>query len=105
MGTLLNLIDAIKSYISPTRILVAINQADFAVKSGSHWDEKCALPDEYLKNFLSEKAFSVKRRIEESCGIKVPMPVCYSAMYGYNVRGLLDILIDRIPSSRRDSVQ
>lgn len=105
MGTLLDLINTIKPYISPRRILVAVNQADFAVKGGSHWDEKNALPDEYLKNFLIDKAFSVKRRIEESCGINVSMPVCYSAMYGYNVRGLLDILIDGIPSSRRDSVQ
>lgn len=105
MGTLFNLIDTIKPYISPTRILVAVNQADFAIKGGSHWDEKRALPDEYLKNFFNERAFSIKRRIEESCGINVPMLICYSAMYGYNIKSLLDILIDRIPSSRRDSVQ
>ena len=105
MGTLITLVNIVKPYISPKRILVAVNQADIAMKNISHWDDKNALPDEKLKIFLDERAKSVKQRIQESCKLDVPTPVCYSARYGYNVKELLDILIDSMPASRRVAVK
>lgn len=61
------------------RILVAINQADAAMK-GRHWDYENNKPMLELVKFLDEKVLSVKRRIKEATGIDVE-PICYSAGY------------------------
>ena len=60
------------------RILVAINQADVAMK-GRHWNEKRNCPDEVLKEFLNEKACYIQSRLREATGVKVPRPIYYSA--------------------------
>ncbi len=61
------------------RILVAINQADAAMK-GQHWDHDNNKPLPKLVKFLEEKAQSVKRRIKEATNIDVE-PIYYSAGY------------------------
>lgn len=61
------------------RILVAINQADLAMK-GRHWDHENNRPMPELVKFLDEKALSVKRRIKEATGVDVE-PIYYSAGY------------------------
>lgn len=61
------------------RILVAINQADVAMK-GRHWDHENNKPMPELVKFLDEKALSVKRRIKEATGVDVE-PIYYSAGY------------------------
>ena len=50
-------------------ILVAINQADVAMK-GKHWNEQENRPESILKEFLNNKVISVKRRIKEGTGIE-----------------------------------
>ena len=61
------------------RILVALNQADMAMKS-RHWDYDKNEPDSTLKEFLDKKAASVKNRIFEGTGVNVT-PIYYSAGY------------------------
>lgn len=61
------------------RILVAVNQADVAMK-GNHWDYEKNLPDETLQKFLEEKVSSIQRRILESIGLQTD-PIYYCAGY------------------------
>ena len=82
------------------RIIVAINQADVAMK-GRHWNFFTNTPDDEARKFLDEKALSVKNRVAEATGVKINTPVCYSADCGYNVSALMDALIDAIPDQKR----
>ena len=82
------------------RILVAINQADVAMK-GRHWTEMENRPDDVLLKFLEEKAASVSNRIKEATNVGVSNPIFYSAERGYNVDKLLDMIIDNMPRERR----
>ena len=61
------------------RILVAINQADMAMK-GRNWDYEKNEPNSVLKQFLEEKVESVQRRIYEATQVKTE-PIYYSAGY------------------------
>lgn len=90
------------------RLLVAINQADIAMK-GKHWDSENHKPDETLAAFLKEKEKSVHERILAGCGISVD-PISYSAGYkeegepqepSYNLAKLLYYIIDSIPEEKR----
>lgn len=104
MGTTYQLLnEVIIPNFQSTRILVAINQADMAMK-GRHWDEMRNCPDYVLLNFLKDKADSVKKRIKEATGVNIPNPIFYSAERGYNVKQLLDMVIDNIPYSRRNLI-
>lgn len=86
------------------RILVAINQADMAMK-GRHWLDAYNCPDPVLLQFLEEKAVSVQQRVCEATGVNILKPVYYSASTGYNVRALLDLIIDNMPRCRREMDQ
>lgn len=92
--------DVIVPNIQSDRILVAINQADVAMK-GRHWNYVAAQPDAVLKAYLEEQAVSVQRRVREATGVLIQKPVYYSAQYGYNVERLFDFIIDNIPHSKR----
>lgn len=90
------------------RILVAINQADMAMK-GRNWDYKKDEPDEQLKEFLDNKAASVRDRIYEATGLRVE-PIYYSAGYmedggvqnrPYNLSKLLYYIVKATPSEKR----
>ncbi|SCK11731.1 GTPase family protein [Vogesella sp. LIG4] len=61
------------------RILIAINQADVAMK-GRYWDHQNNKPMPELVKFLDEKVQSVKRRIKEATDVDVE-PIYYSAGY------------------------
>ena len=90
------------------RILVAINQADMAMK-GRNWDYKKNEPDEQLKEFLDNKAASVRDMIYEATGLRVE-PIYYSAGYmedggvqnrPYNLSKLLYYIVKATPSEKR----
>ncbi|MBR1729732.1 MAG: 50S ribosome-binding GTPase [Selenomonadaceae bacterium] len=85
------------------RILVAINQSDVAMK-GRHWNYNLNKPDITLENFLRDQAISIQRRVNEATGVKIITPIYYSAEYNYNVDKLMDLIIDNIPTQRRNLV-
>lgn len=101
MGTTYNLLnDVIVPNFQKERILVAINQADIAMK-GIHWDYKLNKPDVVLKKFLDKQAESIKRRVKEATNVDIINPIYYSAEHNYNIRKLFDMIIKNIPSKRR----
>lgn len=90
------------------RILVAINQADAAMK-GRYWNYEKGAPEPPLVKFLNEKVASVKKRIKEGTGIDVD-PIYYSAGYKeegmdqsppYNLTKLLYYIIKFTPQEKR----
>ena len=90
------------------RILVAINQADLAMK-GRYWDFEKNEPQEPLKEFLENKARSVKQRIKEATGVDID-PIYYSAGYKekgvaqnrpYNLSKLLYYIVKSTPMEKR----
>ncbi|GHV30710.1 hypothetical protein FACS1894167_11980 [Synergistales bacterium] len=104
MGTTYKLLnDIIVPNFQGDRILVAINQADVAMKS-RHWDSESNMPDSVLLDFLEEQAFSIQKRVKEATGISIIKPVYYSALYGYNVESFLDLIINNIPKQKRSLV-
>lgn len=89
------------------RILVAINQADMAMK-GRNWNYDRNKPNWKLVNFLEEKVRSVQERVCEATGIIVE-PIYYSAGYKdgwgeqsrpYNLSELLYYIVKAIPSEK-----
>lgn len=90
------------------RILIALNQADVAMK-GTHWDEENNAPDEVLKEFLKKKADSVQKRIKDATGLSI-RPIYYCAGYKeeggeqrkpYNLTKLLYYIIKSVPKDKR----
>lgn len=90
------------------RILIAINQADMAMK-GRYWNQDSNCPEPELTKFLNEKAESVKRRIKEATGVEVE-PIYYSAGYKdidqeqqqpFNLAKLLYYILDHVPEEKR----
>ena len=90
------------------RILIAVNQADMAMK-GNHWDKENNCPDEVLKSFLEEKCSSIKDRIKTATGVELE-PVYYCAGYTdendiqskpYNLTKLLYHILLSIPAEKR----
>ena len=91
-----------------SRILVAINQADMAMK-GRNWDFENNKPNKQLKEFLENKVVSVKNRVFEATGVKIE-PIYYSAGYKeegevqsrpYNLSKLLYYIVKATPSEKR----
>lgn len=89
------------------RVLVALNQADIAMK-GRGWNHIENKPEPELEKFLNEKVASVKRRIKESTGVDIE-PIFYSAGYKdgdakqnpYNLSKLLYFIVSHTPSEKR----
>ena len=89
------------------RILIAINQADMAMK-GNNWDKVNNRPNEELSEFLNRKVESVKRRIFEETGVEVE-PIYYSAGYTngedkqnpYNLSKLYSYILKMTPKEKR----
>jgi len=104
MGTTYKLLnDIIVPNFQKNRILIAVNQADVAMK-GRYWDFKNNKPEQKLKNFLEEQVSSIQRRVKEATGVDIIKPIYYSAEYNYNMEKLLDLLIDNIPKEKRELV-
>lgn len=101
IGTAIKLVEqVIKGRIPSDRILIALNQADFAMK-GTHWNRVNNCPDTVLLQYLEDKAESLKRRIYESTGLNLCTPVFYSARYNYNIEKFYDLIIDHMPDTPR----
>lgn len=101
MGTTYKLMnEIIVPHIQSNRILVAINQADVAMK-GQHWNREENCPDEKLRNYLEEQADSIQRRVKEATGVSIRRPVCYSAEKSYHVLEFYNLLINSLPEERR----
>ncbi len=90
------------------RLLVAINQADMAMK-GRGWDIEKNEPQPILQRFLEEKVRSVKRRIKEATGVDVN-PIFYSAGFKeeggiqqapYNLSKLMYLIVQATPEEKR----
>jgi len=101
LGTAFCLLETIVlKAITPDRVIVAINQADMAMK-GRKWNHARSCPESELVDFLAEKSSSVQRRIKDSTGLHIKQPICYSARYNWNLDLLVDHIVDHIPNSRR----
>ena len=94
------------------RVLVALNQADIAMKTGRHWDYEKNEPDEILVKYLEEKVESIKTRIKEDSGLEVE-PIYYCAGYEeesgdvvhpYNLSKLLYYIMKSLPSQKRVAI-
>ena len=94
------------------RILVVLNQADIAMKTGRHWDYEKNEPDETLIQYLNEKVDSIKARIKEDSGIDIE-PIYYCAgykeesgdvVYPYNLSKLLLYILNSVPSHKRVAI-
>nr|MCR4649842.1 50S ribosome-binding GTPase [Lachnospiraceae bacterium] len=89
------------------RILIALNQADIAMK-GTHWDAEKNKPDKVLEDFLRKKAASVRARIKENTDLDIK-PVCYCAGFTengvqrkpYNLTKLLYYIVKAAPKAKR----
>ncbi len=90
------------------RILIAINQADMAMK-GRYWNRETHKPEEELVEFLEKKVVSIRNRIKESTGVTVD-PIYYSAGFKeegmpqekpYNLSKLLYYIVQKTPSEKR----
>lgn len=89
------------------RVLIAINQADVAMK-GRYWDFENNEPEPKLVDFLEEKVISVKHRVKEATGVDVD-PIYYSAGYKdgdeeqrpWNLSKLLYFIVKNTPSKKR----
>lgn len=89
------------------RLLVAINQADMAMK-GRNWNTKLNQPEVELVKFLDEKVASTKRRIKEATAVDVE-PIYYSAGYKdgdqeqqpYNLSKLLAFILRHTKKEKR----
>ena len=93
------------------RVLVAVNQADVAMK-GQHWDRDNNCPDDILKDFLEEKCKSIRKRIKEATGFDIE-PMYYCAGYTdenenqnkpYNLTKLLYHIILSLPAEKRIAI-
>ncbi len=90
------------------RLLIAVNQADVAMK-GRYWDSKNCKPEEKLLEFLNQKVRSIKERILTNTGVEVD-PIFYSAGYKeegeqqlppYNLSKLMCYIMRAIPAKKR----
>lgn len=93
------------------RIIIAVNQADMAMK-GNHWDKEKNCPDEILSEFLREKCQSVQKRIADATGMEFNV-IYYCAGYtdengiqnpAYNLTKLLYQIVLSIPSEKRIAI-
>jgi predicted GTPase len=100
MGTTYKLLnEVIIPNFQKKRVLIAINQADMAMK-GRNWDNNNR-PNQKLIDFLDEKAISIQKRVKEATNIDIIKPISYSAKYSYNIDKLFDLIIDNMPKNKR----
>jgi predicted GTPase len=91
------------------RLLIAINQADQAMK-GRYWNHQENRPEPELIKFLDEKVTSTQSRIKEATGVDVN-PIYYSAGYKdgdsnqnpYNLSKLLLFILQHTPEEKRSA--
>ncbi len=90
------------------RVLIAINQADMAMK-GRYWNEEKNEPEPKLVEFLEKKINATRERIKEGTGVNIT-PIYYSAgfkeeglpqVHPYNLSKLLYFLVKFTPKEKR----
>ena len=89
------------------RLLIAINQADMAMK-GRHWNHEKNQPEPPLIQFLDEKVASTQRRIREATGVNVDV-IYYAAgykagdsqQYPWNLSKLLAYILQHTKEDKR----
>lgn len=94
-----------------SRIIIAINQADIAMKGLGHWDMENNCPKPELEEFLEQKVLSIKRRVFESTGVTVD-PIYYSAGYKegdkpqlpYNLSKLFYYMVKNLKGEKAEKV-
>ncbi len=92
------------------RLLIAINQADMAMK-GRNWNQEKNKPEPDLIKFLDEKVVSTRDRIKHTTGVDVE-PIYYCAGYKdgealqnpYNLLKLLTFIVRHTPKEKRPAV-
>ena len=93
------------------RIIIAVNQADMAMK-GNHWDREKNCPDEVLTKFLEEKCSSMQARLKEATGQEFKT-LFYCAGYtdddgtqrpAYNLTKLLYQMLVSLPPNKRMAI-
>lgn len=103
LGTAFRLLETVVlKAIVPERVVVAINQADMAMK-GHYWNTTLNKPEPPLLEFLEAQAQSVQQRIKESTGLTISKPVYYSAQFSYNLHAVVDHIIEHLPKNRRQT--
>jgi uncharacterized protein len=85
------------------RIVIAINQADRAMK-GLHWDSLNHAPFPPLRHYLEHQSHSIGQRLSLSCHQTITTPTYYSARYQYHVSELLSSLLLPLPNKKRERV-
>jgi predicted GTPase len=101
LGTIINLLEnAVLGLVDSRRVIVAINQADMAMK-GRYWNDSINEPADELLNFLKEQSSIVRKRLKESLGVDFLDPVFYSANKNYNIDSLVECIVNRLPSKNR----
>lgn len=112
MGTTYNLINNVLiPSLTPdnkNRIIIAVNQADMAMK-GNHWNYEKNCPDDILADLLNRKCKSIQNRIQESTGYEFKV-MYYCAGYtdddgtqrpAYNLTKLLYNVVMSLPAEKR----
>lgn len=93
------------------RILIAVNQADMAMK-GNHWNREKNCPDEVLTEYLNAKCSSIKKRIYDATGTEFEI-MFYCAGYTqedgeqrppYNLTKLLYNIVLSLPAEKRIAI-
>ena len=101
LGTAFKLLEqVVLKNIESDRVVVAINQADMAMK-GRHWNPKTNQPEKELVQFLEGKSLSVQKRIKDSTGLHISKPIYYSAKHSYNLDKFYDHILQHMPTNRR----
>lgn len=102
LGTAFDLLkNAVVPNIESDRIMVAINQADMAMR-GKYWNSIYKHPETQLYDFLEKQAYSVQHRIMETNKVMIDLPICYSAYYQWNIDKFVDKIIEHIPHRIRE---
>lgn len=99
LSTIKVLNELIIPVIGADRVILAVNQADRAMK-GRYWDRKNQSAAPELTKFLEQQAIELHQRLQQSTGHRLPVPICYSATEHFRVNDLLDQVIQRVPSER-----
>ncbi len=100
MGSVNHLLNFISDRMhDDSRIIVALNQADFTDKGNGFNAVNMGFSCD-LQVCISRKIDSVRRRIAENLERDFAV-AAFSAKYNYKIREFLDLIIDHIPQSRR----
>lgn len=90
------------------RLIIAINQADVALKGPDAWDHQLNRPTTQASAFLERKVASLTQRIKKATGVDIS-PIYYSAGYSYpghqqrpyNLAKLLYLIVSKLPKNKR----